>query len=240
MAIKGDKEVKKLLFSAVVGLILFSGCAGRYTKVIKNTIHKSNSVEVNTVVTQMLFTITQKGLEVHRATVPVTIKGAGVMISPNGHILTCAHLFDVGEGSTITVTLLGGRKVVGMLLYQDVEKDLALVKIERSGWLGYEYARLSPEPLELGQEVIAIGNPHGLPFTVTHGIISRINRDLKQQYLFTQTDTPINPGNSGGPLFNLDGELIGIVALKMPQADGLAFAVTPETIREFLDTFNGL
>lgn len=222
------KIIGALLFLAVIG------CGERYTRTVANDVPKTTMISVNVIVQQLVMTFDGGEFHVEKSTVPATIYGSGVFISPQGHILTCGHLFDMGH-STITITLNNGDSLKGTLLYEDRAKDLALVKIEGV----YPYATLTTRSLKVGREVIAVGNPQVLDFSVTHGIISRINRDINEGYTFTQTDAPINPGNSGGPLFDLNGDLVGINARK-EEGDGLGFAISPETIKEFLRMFKGL
>lgn len=181
-------------------------------------------------------------LEVYRSTETVmkTYLGSGVIISPNGHILTCAHLFDDGDVRSISIKTYNEYIHAGDLLYMDVKKDLALVRIFDET---PQYAKLAdPRGLKVGQEVIAIGYPLALDFSVTHGIISYLNRDFKFRYNALQTDTFINPGNSGGPLFNLKGELVGINSFIIPPINapiftGCGFSVEAGQIIEFLTNF---
>lgn len=241
--------MKKFILNAVLALVIGTivGCGvERYVSIAKKVTPKANMIAVETVMEEMLITFGEGGINIHQATVPVTLSGSGVFISPNGHILTCAHLFSVGLSTTIYVTTANGDRLQGRVLYKDVARDLALVKVDVSPYylpfplaLPPAVATLTKRPLEAGQEVIAVGNPKRLGFSVTHGIISYVDRDLDEPFRFTQTDAPINPGNSGGPLFNLQGELVGINALKI-DGDGLGFAISPATIQEFLDTFKGL
>ncbi len=217
---------------------LLVGCSSeRYTGVVKDTYSKTVHIEVMTTVNQYSLILTPNGnIEVDRSTVTIPIVGSGVIVSQSGHILTCAHIFTVGKASTPYVTMLNGTTLPATIIYQDEAKDLALIKIEGT----YRPALLSSRPLEVGQEVIAIGSPAGLAFTVTHGIVSYLGRAIGEDYLFTQTDTPLNKGNSGGPLFNMQGELVGINARVMPNTDGLGLAISPNTIRSFMRVFRGL
>ena len=225
--------MKKLLLS----VMLIAGCSSeRYVKVVDDTYDKAVMIAVPTVVEQLALTPTERGQEVVKSTVTINYRGAGVMISPNGHILTCAHLFDGGAYAAIIVTLSNGIEIPATLVYQDQGRDLAMLKITGR----YPYAQLTSDSLQVGQEVLAIGNPKGLSFSVSQGIISAIGRNLGEGFTFTQTDSPINPGNSGGPLFDMKGKLVGINARGIPNTDGLGFAVAPETIITFLDMFKGV
>ena len=135
--------------------------------------------------------------------------GSGFIISSDGYILTNNHVVDGAD--TVTVRLVDRRELDAKVVGTDPQTDIALLKIDATGLptvkLG-DSTKLKP-----GQWVVAVGSPFGMDHSVTHGIISALGRgyDRSQQYVpFIQTDVPINPGNSGGPLFNLDGEVVGI------------------------------
>lgn len=231
--------MKKLILAAI-GLVLMVGCTVQehFLRLTRQVEPKAVMIAVDTVAQRMVFHIEDGDLTIQIETAPVTVYGSGVFISPNYHILTCAHLFTVGPVNGIRVMDITGKIIPAELLYKSVDKDLALVKIASTSFTNY--AVLTNDRLEAGQEVLAVGNPLGLPFTVTHGIISATHRDIDMRFLYTQTDAAINPGNSGGPLFNLKGELIGINAMKEIDGEGLSYAIAPETIRKFLRLFHGL
>ena len=135
--------------------------------------------------------------------------GSGFIISSDGYILTNNHVVEGAD--TVTVRLVDRRELDAKVVGTDPQTDIALLKIDATGLptvkLG-DSTKLKP-----GQWVVAVGSPFGMDHSVTHGIISALGRgyDRTQQYVpFIQTDVPINPGNSGGPLFNLDGEVVGI------------------------------
>ena len=134
--------------------------------------------------------------------------GSGVIVSPDGYILTNNHV--VGHADEIHVTLLDKREFTAKVVGKDPKTDLALIKIDTkqplpSATLG------DSEQTEVGDWVVAIGSPFGFNLTVTSGIVSAKGRALGGNYdNFIQTDASINPGNSGGPLFNTDGQVIGI------------------------------
>jgi serine protease Do len=116
------------------------------------------------------------------------------------------------------------------------ERDLAVLRVGQSG---LPVAELNAAPLRVGQLVIAIGNPYGLDFTVTAGVVSALNRSLpldrntKLSNLI-QTDTPINPGNSGGPLVDVRGRVVGITTAILPFAQGLGFAIPVSTVLDVI------
>lgn len=190
----------------------------------------------------------QRFVEVYNESAPKTVMiytasgaGAGVYITERGHILTAAHLFMHSTSTLCEVSDFYENSYPGVLLYQDKNKDLALIKINEQT----PYITLANEVL-VGEEVLAIGNPLLLDFSASHGIVSAVNRELGFYVNLTQTDTMINPGNSGGPLINLNGELVGInnlirpVVPNLPINSGLSFCVSSSDIKKFLSDLKGL
>lgn len=168
--------------------------------------------------------------------------GSGVILSEDGYIVTNAHV--VGKSTTVEVLLapaVGARSspernrlLEGRVLGRDREADIALVKVEARGLKYLEWG--DSEALKQGQLVLAMGNPRGLENSVTMGIISSTQRQLKpdDRMVYIQTDAAINPGNSGGALVDLDGKLIGINTMILSESggnEGLGFAV-PARIAE--------
>jgi S1-C subfamily serine protease len=155
--------------------------------------------------------------------------GSGVIYSSAGYILTNAHV--VAGASRVLVTLPDGRSLPAGVIGAQPERDLAVLRVGQSGLPVAELYAASPR---VGQLVIAIGNPYGLDFTVTAGVVSALNRslpldrDTKLSQLI-QTDTPINPGNSGGPLVDVQGRVVGITTAILPFAQGLGFAIPSAT-----------
>jgi S1-C subfamily serine protease len=151
--------------------------------------------------------------------------GSGVIYSSEGYILTNAHV--VAGASRVMVTLPDGRSLPAGVIGAQPERDLAVLRV---GQGSLPVAELHGAPLRVGQLVVAIGNPYGLDFTVTAGVVSALNRSLpldrstKLEQLI-QTDTPINPGNSGGPLVDVQGRVVGITTAILPFAQGLGFAI---------------
>lgn len=158
--------------------------------------------------------------------------GSGVIVSPEGYILTNHHVVG-GRNKKIIVSLADGRNIEGVSVWCEPVLDLAIVKIEAPDLVAVPLGDASK--LKVGEPAIAIGNPLGLQFqtTVTSGIISALNRtieittDLGTSYMedLIQTDASINPGNSGGPLLNSKGEVIGINTIKVASAEGMGFAI---------------
>jgi S1-C subfamily serine protease len=139
-------------------------------------------------------------------------KGSGVLISPDGFIITNNHVIE--SATTIRVTTATDKKFEAQLIGADPENDIAVIKIEATG---LPYAEMGDsDGLKVGEYAIAIGNPLGVGTTVTHGIISATDRknlpvgDGRILRSAIQTDAPINRGNSGGALANINGQLIGI------------------------------
>ncbi len=137
--------------------------------------------------------------------------GSGVIVNKEGYILTNAHVVE--NADEINISLYDGRKFKGEVKGKDPKTDLAVVKIKGRG-RNLPVAKLGDsDEVKVGEWVLAIGNPFGLQYTVTAGIISakgRSNVGIAAYEDFIQTDAAINPGNSGGPLVNLKGEVIGI------------------------------
>lgn len=158
--------------------------------------------------------------------------GSGVVVSPDGYILTNNHVAG-GKSNRITVSFADGRNVDGEVVWADPVIDLAVVKVNLTGLKPLELGDATK--LEVGEPAVAIGNPLGLEFqrSVTSGIVSALNRtisiesDYGTNYMedLIQTDASINPGNSGGPLLNSKGEVIGINTVKVESAEGMGFAI---------------
>jgi serine protease Do len=132
--------------------------------------------------------------------------GSGFVISPDGYMLTNAHVVEGAD--EITVTLSDKREFKAKLLGADKRSDVALIKIDATGLPTVRIGDSSK--IRVGEWVIAIGSPFGLENTVTAGIISAKGRETGEYLPFIQTDVAVNPGNSGGPLINMRGEVIGI------------------------------
>jgi serine protease Do len=151
--------------------------------------------------------------------------GSGFIISPDGYVLTNAHV--VADASEVTVKLTDRREFVAKVIGVDKRSDVALIKIAASGLPTVRFgdsSRLRP-----GQWVIAIGSPFGFANSVTAGVVSATARPLDENAVpFIQTDAAVNPGNSGGPLFNVDGQVIGINAQIYSRTGGymgMSFAI---------------
>ncbi len=175
--------------------------------------------------------------------------GSGVIISPDGYIVTNNHVIDGSE--TLNVTLNDNRTLEAKIIGADPKTDIALLKIETNEDLPYTTFGDS-DSAKIGEWVLAVGNPFNLTSTVTAGIISAKSRDLSGQsnQSFIQTDAAVNPGNSGGALVNTNGELIGINTAISSQTGsyvGYSFAVPSniakkviQDIMEFGNVQNGI
>ena len=149
--------------------------------------------------------------------------GSGFIVSEDGYILTNNHVVE--KADEIAVTLLDKEEFKAEVVGTDPKTDIALIKIKAGKKL--PYVRLGDsEKLEIGEWVLAIGNPFGLGHTVTTGIVSAKGRIIGSGPYddFIQTDASINPGNSGGPLFNLRGEVVGINTAIIQGGQGIGFA----------------
>lgn len=156
--------------------------------------------------------------------------GTYFVLSSEGYLITNHHVIE-GSPDAIVVLTHDRKVIAAELISTDPVKDLALLKIPG----GYDALPLaSSDEVQVGEKVIAIGNPLGLSFTVTEGIVSAINREgpngLNE---YVQTDVSLNPGNSGGPLINTKGKVVGINNFKIGGSEGLGFALEADSIEDF-------
>lgn len=164
-------------------------------------------------------------------------QGSGVIFRRDGQILTNAHVVEGAQ--TVRVILADGRQFEAGVLGADRAQDIAEIRI---GARNLPVAELSERPLKVGQLVVAVGNPYGLGWTVTSGVVSALNRELPNPRGgkltgLIQTDAPINPGSSGGPLVDTQGRIVGITTAIVPFAQGLGFAVPTSTALSILGRF---
>ena len=167
--------------------------------------------------------------------------GSGVIISPDGVIVTNTHVVKGGTDTQIRVALADKREYDAKIVAQDEHTDLAVLKIEKGG-NDFPFLQFSDsDKLEVGDVVLAIGNPFGVGQTVTSGIISALARTEMapgDSQVFLQTDAAINPGNSGGALVDMNGKLVGINTMIFSQSGGsvgIGFAIPSNLVRLVAD-----
>jgi serine protease Do len=166
--------------------------------------------------------------------------GSGVVIDPQGYIVTNAHV--VQRATKIVVTLPDNRDFSARLLSMDASNDLALLKIDAGTALPFLALGTSSD-LMPGETVVALGNPFGLENSVTRGVISARDRKIRKddrelEGTFLQTDAAINPGNSGGPLIDLDAELVGINTAIHAGGQGIGFAIPVDRVKQVLSSLS--
>jgi serine protease Do len=160
--------------------------------------------------------------------------GSGVIYDSHGRIITNAHVVQAAGGGTLSVVLSDRRRFPAAVEFAEPSVDVAVIRVVApQGPL--PVAELVSTPVKVGQLVVAIGNPFGLSWTVTAGVVSALGRSLPlgpglELTDLIQTDTPINPGNSGGPLVDGHGRVVGITTAVMPYARGVGFAVPTATV----------
>ena len=167
--------------------------------------------------------------------IPQQGAGTGVLISPEGHIVTNYHV--VKDAEQITVTLSDGRTFEPTKVGSDPQTDLAVIQIEGSGFPYLHLLDNSLEQLRVLEPVFAVGNALALPGgpTWTAGVVSNLGRSIQladgtMLYDLIQTDAAINPGNSGGPLLNMAGQVVGINVAIAADAENIGFAISTNTV----------
>ncbi len=254
--ISGKQLVSIALFSALLAGIIVA-CAQRALE------HRAVSVEPTAIADPTVATDEQNNIEIYRAFSPGVVNitnrgyqqdffgaypsegtGSGSIIDDRGHILTNYH---VVQGANQLEVQIENDKYVATLVGTDRDNDLAVIKVDVPGGRRLTTVKLGTSSgLEVGQKVLAIGNPFGLQRTLTTGIISGLERPLRDSASrrtiqgAIQTDASINPGNSGGPLLNSKGEMIGIntaiysTAGQAGGSIGIGFAVPVDIAKKFI------
>lgn len=164
--------------------------------------------------------------------------GSGAIISQDGYIVTNYHVIRYNDNNH--VTLSDGREYIATLIGADTTMDVALIRIEASGLPHFEFS--NSDSIVLGEQVIGVGNPYRMAFTVTSGIISALERPANipgcRSPYFIQTDVPINNGNSGGPLLNINGQIIGLnigIVSVGGGYEGLSLAIPGNIVHKIVD-----
>jgi serine protease Do len=190
--------------------------------------------------------------EESEAGAPVALQqnmGSGVIVAPDGYIVTNAHvvagatrvrvrLSPSGAAPGKSVVRPPGRVLPARIVGFDLETDLALIKVDASDLPHVELA--DSEQVRQGQIVLALGNPFGLEDSVSMGVISAVARQLHpdSRMIYLQTDAPVNPGNSGGPLVDVNGRIVGINTMLLSQSggsEGVGFAVPSNIVRTVME-----
>lgn len=167
-------------------------------------------------------------------------EGTGIVLSEDGYIATNSHVIgDSRSLYSVQVVTPDNQKYTAKVIGYDSRTDIAVLKIDAKGLTPAQFC--SSEYLEVGQDVIAVGNPGGMGFqnSLTRGIVSALDRelDLSAQVSYIQTDAAINPGNSGGPLCNMYGQVVGINTAKISASsyEGMGFAIPSVLVKEIAD-----
>jgi S1-C subfamily serine protease len=170
------------------------------------------------------------GRRTTRGRAGVTGAGSGVIVAPDGYVLTNAHV--VHDAGRLEATLTSGRALDAVLVGEDTSTDLALVRLGGGDLPAAELGRSTG--LRVGQLVVAIGNPLGFQSTVSAGVVSALGRSFRSRTgrlieNVIQTDVALNPGSSGGPLVDSSGRIVGINTAIIAMAQGLSFAIPIDT-----------
>ena len=179
--------------------------------------------------------IVQKALRSVVSVLTESSMGSGFVVNSEGYIVTNYHVIESADNVKV---LTYNKKIMNAeIIGVDKLRDLALLRINAE----YDYLTLADSnELQIGRRVVAIGNPLGLSFTVTEGIISALDREGPngiEEYI--QTDVSLNPGNSGGPLIDTTGKVIGINNFKIGGAESLGFALESNSIKESVNGITG-
>lgn len=227
-------KVAKMAIPAVVSVKIKSAAKSRNTSSSEESVNPYEELFNDDFFGRFFFGIPRKGQE----SVPRVSQASGFIVSPDGYILTNNHV--VSDHGTITVTLNDGREYVAKIIGEDDTTDIAVIKVEASN---LPFLKLgNSNTIEVGQWVVAVGNPLGLQASLTVGVVSakgRNNLDLARIEDFIQTDAAINQGNSGGPLLNVKGEVIGINTAIATQGNsgslGIGFAIPSNIALNVMD-----
>lgn len=161
--------------------------------------------------------------------------GSGALVSKNGDIVTNNHVVDGAR--SISITLRSGKVLPAQLIYKTAEYDIAFLRIAGDSYPFLEFA--DSDLLKPGEKVVALGNPAGLQFSASEGIVSATHRSIASFNDVIQIDVSINQGSSGGPLINKYGRIIGITSFKIKGSDDLGFAIPSNAVKRLLERFVG-
>ncbi len=168
--------------------------------------------------------------------------GSGVIVSPDGLIITNNHVIQGDSEAGVTVALADNREFEAKVILKDQRTDLAVLKIQNADGIFPHLSFGDSDALEVGDLVLAIGNPFGVGQTVTSGIVSALARTrvgVTDYQFFIQTDAAINPGNSGGALVDMDGKLIGVntaIFTRSGGSQGVGFAIPANMVKLIVDS----
>jgi Do/DeqQ family serine protease len=168
--------------------------------------------------------------------------GSGVLVSKDGVVVTAHHVIQGGDQAEIKVALADGREFSAELILKDAQTDLAVLRLDAKGVEFPSIGFADSDELEVGDLVLAIGDPFGVGQTVTSGIVSALARtkvNITDYQFFIQTDAAINPGNSGGALVDMDGLLVGVntaIFSKSGGSHGIGFAIPSNMVRLVVDS----
>ncbi|MER5333883.1 trypsin-like peptidase domain-containing protein [Micromonospora sp. NPDC002717] len=171
--------------------------------------------------------------------------GSGFAVDDQQHIITNDHILAKGGGGSVTVELPDGRRFAAEVVGREPRSDLAVLRVPPSAGLA-ALPLAKPGSTRVGEPVLAVGSPLGLAGTVTAGIVSALDREVRlgdNRHTAVQTDASINPGNSGGPLVNARGEVVGvntaIATIDGNGSIGIGFAIPIEQVQKTADTIIG-
>ncbi|MGS2614782.1 S1C family serine protease [Micromonospora sp. LZ34] len=171
--------------------------------------------------------------------------GSGFAVDNEQHIITNDHILAKGRNGSVTVELPDGRRFAAEVVGREPRSDLAVLKVPPSAGLA-ALPLAKPGSTRVGEPVLAVGSPLGLPGTVTAGIVSALDRQVRlgdNRHSAVQTDASINPGNSGGPLVNARGEVVGvntaIATIDGNGSIGIGFAIPIDQVQQTADTIIG-